>query len=186
MKPCFFLSVLLLNVHLAIAQISDNAYAAIITVLNSRDIIEKIYIQYDGRTIGTGSYELGPGKYAFLCPNNEFAKTYVGIRKLLPYTMSTDSLLATKKFYKDREKAIYVRSSAAFELFIAFTKLDISENEAHVSFFTTSLQEEPAYRVNYVKVYSKLIKKDDVWVAVKEEVDSIGWINYFGFDLQKK
>jgi hypothetical protein len=175
-----------LNVQLAVAQISDNAYAAIIKVLNSADIAEKIYVVYTGNTIGVGSFELGPGTYAFICPNTEFANSYVGIRKMLPHTMSTDTLLQTKKFFKDRDRAIYVRSSAAFELFIAFTKLNINDGQAEVTFFTTSLQEEPAYKGKYVRVSAKLLKKDDIWIVVESNVEPIEWINYFGFDVQRK
>lgn len=172
--------------QLAIGQISDNNYTAIVKVLNSQSIVEKIFVKYGENVLGNGAFMLKPGKYAFICPNHVFANTYVGIIDMLPYTMATDSLLETKKFYIDHDKAIYVKAAIVFELFIAFTKLYIADSEGEVDFFTTSLQQDPAYQNNYVKVSVKLLKKDDVWTIVKENIEPIEWIDYFGFAPKKK
>lgn len=168
------------------AQISDGARDAITTLILSQPVSTKVFVDYDQKTLGEGLFRLKPGTYAFISPNSVFREVYIGIAQLLPYTTKTDGLLGTKRLYDDSTRGIYVTSSIVFELSVIFTKLHITESEAEISFFTTSLVKEEYYKDKYICVDSKLRRSNDAWNVVSLVVYHSDWFNYFGFDPRKK
>ena len=162
--------------QVASAQIPDSVASAIQTLLLQKEISEKIFFYYDKEW--NGSYHLGSGTYAFICPDTTFQRVYKGIIGEFPHTMRTDGLLYKRNFYKDSVRAIYINGIMAFELYIVFTDISVTSDSASISFFTTSSRELDRFMDRYVNIKGRLVKKQGQWSVVDFDIKPSKWRKY--------
>jgi hypothetical protein len=181
MKRKLIISALLtlfVNVDVAVAQMDSEAKEAILTLLLSKPVSEKIFIDYpDGRW--SGPFDVPGGKYVFIPPNATFRSVYPSILDEMPYTISTDSLLHTRTMYRDSVRGVFISQNVGFELFTVFELIQMAGDSSQINFFTSSSHSMEQYEDRYILVKSKLIRSSNGWTIKELNIERIEWRDYF-------
>lgn len=130
--------VLTAQLNVAVAQMDSVATNAILTLILSKPVSEKIFVEYpNGRW--NGAFDLPGGSYVFIPPNSILRAVYPTILNEMPYTTGTDGgLLNMRTMYRDSIRGIFITQIVGFELFTVFERIQIEGNTSEINFFTTS------------------------------------------------
>lgn len=173
-----FLFIFCTSLPAALGQMSNEVQEAILTLLLSKPIAQKVFFEYPDSTWNGPGMLPGGGTYAFIPTTVTFREVYPSILEELQRSIHTDGLIGKRKFYSDTVKSMYITGSISFELFTVFRKIEVSDKIV-LEFITTSLWEEEAYRDKYVSVHAELIKNKEKWQIAECNIKSIPWTKYF-------
>jgi len=174
----FVLLVSLGNFSIALAQIDVQTKEAIIAVLLSKSVSDKIFVDYPEGT-WVGAFSPKGGRYAFIVPNRTLQSVYPTILNEMPFTTSTDGLLNMRKLYSDSVQSIFITQEVPGKLITVLEQIQVDSDTAHIELITTSYRDKKDYKDKYIRVYSKLIRANDQWTITELNVDQILWTDYF-------
>jgi hypothetical protein len=169
-----------IQVHVLFAQIGEQNRELILKVLLSEAVEPYVFFDYEN-CIWRGPYQLGGGRYAFICPDSTFQNIYPGIIDEFPYSIETDGLLELKKIYSDdSSRGVYARRIiSSGVLYIIFTEIKIDSNLAEIDLYTTSLFDRASFKGHYFQVKSRLCIRKGKWKVESIDVKSIDWRKTF-------
>jgi hypothetical protein len=170
--------ILFANLPIAVAQMDPAAKDAILTLLLSKPVSEKIFVNYPEGT-WIGAFGLPGGNYVFIPPNRILRSVYPTILNEMPYTISTDSLLNMRTLYRDSIHGVFISQTASFRLFTVFEEIELHLDSACIKFITTSQRDKEQYRDKYIAVKSKMIRTGDRWSIVELDIEPRPWTDYF-------
>lgn len=171
--------VLTAQLNVAVAQMDSVATNAILTLILSKPVSEKIFVEYpNGRW--NGAFDLPCGSYVFIPPNSILRAVYPTILNEMPYTTGTDGgLLNMRSMYRDSIRGIFITQIVGFELFTVFERIQIEGNTSEINFFTTSKDSMEQYEDRYISAKSRLTRMDNGWAIAQLKIKRIKWRDYF-------